>query len=98
MRYAFQSSPDPKAGRNCFCDALVCGRGQFQSSPDPKAGRNEKAKDKEREEARVPILARPEGRAQRYCRRWRCCLPQSSNPRPTRRPGATLQSNTQHGR
>ena len=32
----FQSSPDPKAGRN----ASSVQEGLFQSSPDPKAGRN----------------------------------------------------------
>ena len=36
----FQSSPDPKAGRNDTELAEFVQAGEFQSSPDPKAGRN----------------------------------------------------------
>ena len=161
---AFQSSPDPEAGRNekplrkasreqqVPILARPGGRAQrrdsprrssgpgFQSSPDPEAGRNAirphevglllvvpilarpggRAQPLRRGEpavaAMVPILARPGGRAQlhpellpRYTgpphrvpilarpggRAQQALTPravravQGSNPRPTRRPGAT---------
>ena len=37
---AFQSAPDPKAGRNHLARPRRLRAGQFQSAPDPKAGRN----------------------------------------------------------
>ena len=40
VRSEFQSSPDPKAGRNASGDGTLTRESQFQSSPDPKAGRN----------------------------------------------------------
>ncbi len=137
LRSGFQSSPDPKAGRNLALRAVDDGTAEeFQSSPDPKAGRNRyraeflgvgecsnprptrrpgatgKAPRQTREPSSsnprptrrpgatgelacvdqgpdVPILARPEGRAQRRNYLLHCQYPPSSNPRPTRRPGAT---------
>ncbi len=40
MKNQFQSSPDPKAGRNVHTPDCGVVRVKFQSSPDPKAGRN----------------------------------------------------------
>ena len=63
----------------------------FQSSPDPKAGRHETLMAEDVLTCPVSILARPEGRAPR--RRWVASpTPRHSfNPRPTRRPGATMR-------
>ncbi len=63
---SFQSSPDPKAGRNnASSDPVPVLERLFQSSPDPKAGRNHHDGGDSPESKPVPILARPEGRAQR---------------------------------
>jgi hypothetical protein len=60
----FRSSPDPRAGRNVLRERLDAPILKFQSSPDPKAGRNEDGRPPGAEGVHVPILARPEGRAQ----------------------------------
>ncbi len=60
----FQSSPDPKAGRNLEALGAYNAGEEFQSSPDPKAGRNKEQRCETIPPRRVPILARPEGRAQ----------------------------------
>ncbi len=110
----FQSSPDPKAGRNIGPRTLGPIAFLFQSSPDPKAGRNRGPAGGEGRGLHVPILARPEGRAQRVvdaCDLGGLVVPilarpegraqhelemvskfghACSNPRPTRRPGATV--------
>ncbi len=112
----FQSSPDPKAGRNIGPRTLGPIAFLFQSSPDPKAGRNRGPAGGEGRGLHVPILARPEGRAQRVvdaCDLGGLVVPilarpegraqhelemvskfghAGSNPRPTRRPGATGRS------
>ncbi len=62
--FQFQSSPDPKAGRNISDEQERIRNIEFQSSPDPKAGRNERKRAAALENDTVPILARPEGRAQ----------------------------------
>ncbi len=85
----FQSSPDPKAGRNVFASVGLAATYAFQSSPDPKAGRNGVRGQAQLRYCPVPILARPEGRAQRLPARAIETTKTSSNPRPTRRPGAT---------
>ena len=86
----FQSSPDPEAGRNQTAIAAKRSTepGGFQSSPDPEAGRNHAVTA-----FRTPIpmfQSSPDPEAGRNILRasvWRAR--RGSNPRPTRRPGAT---------
>ena len=59
------TSPVSKTGFSQVADSVPTARGpKFQSSPDPKAGRNPVVPGGERPGRQVPILARPEGRAQ----------------------------------
>ena len=90
----FQSSPGQKAG----CNERNSGRRQpFRcfnphpaSSPGQKAGCNRRRKIEVGRSNIVSILTRPEGRVQRRRAHRRTIRPQSFNPHPARRPGATL--------
>ena len=88
----FQSSPDPKAGRHLRYQTATGRQSEFQSSPDPKAGRHEILVQGVHHVAAVSILARPEGRAPRERFRLRDLHTPGFNPRPTRRPGTTRQT------
>ena len=92
----FQSSPGPQAGRYFATPRAVGAAVQFQSSPGPQAGRypwGSMWTGTIAKRGRVSILARPAGRALLSMARGfdvRSATATRFNPRPARRPGATL--------
>ncbi len=86
----FQSSPDPKAGRNAAATPARVHPNSSNPRPTRRPGATLRGDRRREAGQRVPILARPEGRAQRIPRPANPSRRACSNPRPTRRPGATL--------